>query len=157
EQQMYSIGAKRAGIDPNVIKELFLRKDPAEALADLAELQKTAGNQGMGSVSMTLGPTGPTYKVGQSNSGGRAIQTGELFDAQATGIISPKLQDAGFKTMEQVNQAANLRKTEERARLQLSERGADRADTALAQLRPDESKKLEAYVELHRSATDMLG
>jgi hypothetical protein len=157
EKQMYAVRGSKV-LDQETLKQVLLRSNsPAEALAMAQEIQNAAKQNNLGSVKLQQPiEGGGTLTFGGAGSSGRAIVTGELSDALQTGVLSPKMVDAGFTNMDQVRAAYNERKDLERQRIDLATRGQDRADVALSQLRPEESKKLEAFTELHRTASDML-
>lgn len=161
EQQVWSIGAKKAGIDPNVIKDILLKRDVASQLSDLKDLSEYAKNNNLGSVTGTItSPGGASFKIGAGGTSGRSLQTGELGDALATGKNTDKLLQAGFDVTtpegrQVVQNAYDERKRLEQARLNISQQGVDIRQKELEMPRPEEDKKLSALIELHRGAADM--
>ena len=163
EKQLYSIRAKRAGIDPNVIKEMFVKRDAASQLDALQQIKQVAEQQGLGSVRGDIQlEGGGKVTVGGGGGSGRPMTAGELADALATGRNTDRLADAGYNVTTPegraiVEKGLNERRKLEIERVGISRTNSERAQTALEMVRPEESKKLTALQELHRGANDMLG
>jgi hypothetical protein len=147
-------------LPPEVIKNLT--HDSLEAqLEGVKQIQ--ALSNGM-PVSATLNDpnSGMSVKVGGGGGSGRPLVSGEIIDGLTSGVQTERLTEAGYDVVtpegRKKAEAGLLKRQElERQRLAVSVNNSERAQVALEQLRPDESKRLESLKELHRGATDMLG
>jgi len=162
EKQLFSIRAKRAGIDPKVINELLLKKDAASQLATIQEIKQVAEANKMGSVRGNVQlEGGGTVTIGGGGGSGRPLTTGELTDALSSGKNTDRLMEAGYDISTPqgravIEQGVKARQQLERERITISNTNSERAQQSFEMLRPVEQKELSGLAEIHRGTKDML-
>jgi hypothetical protein len=146
-------------LPPETIKMLMADDLPTQMAGFKALEAQSAGTP----LAATLNDpnSGMQIRVGGGGGSGRPITAGELSDSLANGKDTARLTEAGFTVQTEegrkiVRAAYEERKALEKQRVGISQDNSTRAQTALEQVRPEESKKLTSLQAAHRGASGLL-